>query len=157
MASTGSMLFDSDEASNPPERRVFNVQEGESFLVRAAGLAVGECVPIFVRVGAPGRRTGSPCIGCSVVSDPDYLWTPLTRCGSPVTICEDSAEYIERVPGTYMVGSPTLGVTVAGDVNITGRKLDARYLYVQPYCSGSDAPPPAVCEPMLSRGLQPAW
>lgn len=154
------LLFDSDSPTNTAQERMFNVAPGEAFLVVAAGLAVGECVPIYVRVGSPGK-SGIACHACGPDEDPDYLWSPLSRCGSKVEVCEDANEYIERIPGTYMVGPPTAaGVVVAGDVNIAGRKLGPTYLHVQPYCSGGGdgagvVTPP--CPPLAVRGLRPAW
>lgn len=139
---------------------MFNVAPGEAYLVVAAGLGPNECVPMYVRVGSHGK-SGTACYSCGPEEDPDYLWSPLSRCGSPVEICGDSNEYIERIPGTYMIGPPTAaGVVVAGDVNISGRKLGTPYLYVQPYCSGGAdgaglVTPP--CPPLAGRGIQAGW
>lgn len=149
------LLFDSDAAANPPERRVFSVQAGSPVLIVAAGLADDECIPVYVRVGAPGRVTGTGCGSCGPVDDPDYLWAPLSRCGAPVLLCGSSNEYIERIPGTYMLGDPTADIVVAGDVNVTSKKLDQRYLYVAPYCSGTQEPVP--CEPLAPLGLLTSW
>jgi hypothetical protein len=143
-----TLLFDTDAPSNSPQERTYTVKAGDVMLLTAAGLADGECVPIYVRVGSPGRAA----VNCLPNSDPDYLWAPLSRCGTPVTLCGEANEYIERIPGTYMVGAPA-GVTVAGNVNIAGTPLTAQYMHVQPYCSGGEPP----CEPLAARGVQPAW
>jgi hypothetical protein len=41
------------------------------------------------------------------------------RCGQPVQLCGNDNEHIEFVPGSYMLGSPTAPVVVAGNVNVT--------------------------------------
>lgn len=118
------LLFDSDASSNTAQERTFTVRAGEVFLVTAAGLADDECVPIYVRVGSPGRAA----INCLPTDDPDYLWAPLNRCGAPTELCGAANEHIERIPGTYMIGAPA-GVTVAGNVNIAGANIGPSYMH----------------------------
>ena len=64
--------------------------------VTAKGLAVGQSLPIEVRIFAfDAARPGSQI---------DY-WAPLYREGAPVVLSGNSSQIIERVPGEYRVVS----------------------------------------------------
>lgn len=148
------LVYGADGKPNDNARRTFNVAHGSAVLVASGGIAAGESVQIYHRVGS-----GNPVThGGSGANEPgvDFVWTPLTRCGNPVVLDADNSQYIEKLPGLYMVGPPDVPPVFAGDVNITTNDLGKEYLYVQPYCGG-DKLDEEFCPPAEPLGLLTSW
>lgn len=108
-----AILFDTDRYDNSAVRRVFNVTPTTPCRLTAAGLALDECVPLYVRVAdvAPGQ----PC--------ETWTWAPLMKCGRPVHLCGYDNQISVLVPGTYIIGTPITVPVFAGPVVIEASSL----------------------------------
>lgn len=152
------LVYGADGKPNDDGRRTFNVADHNPVLLTAAGLADGEVVPIYHRIGAGNTLTHGG-VGRNTPGV-DFVWAPVTRCGVPLALTADSSQVIERLPGVYMVGPPGSPPSFAGDVNITTRDLDREYLFVDPYCAGSgagDVLDQSLCDPAVPLGVLASW
>jgi hypothetical protein len=150
-----ALLIDTDSVTPTTEAdRVFRVADLKAARILAAGLAAGEAIPLYVRVGSEnGSRATGGNAGVRNLPNADYKWAPLFRCGQPVVLTAESNEHLERIPGHYMVGAPGAAPVFAGDVNVSHDALERDYLYVDPYCAGSTPP----CPPLAARGALTSW
>lgn len=133
------LLYDADSVENGPGKRTFTVRSKHAMKIAAAGLAAGEEAAVYAAVGAPNPSTTSKGNNCPTL---DYIWAPLFRCGAPVVLTAENNQYIESVPGTYMVGAPSADPVFAGDVNITSDELGVEYISLPGECPAAEEPAP---------------
>ena len=120
------LLFGADGKANSQARRTFVVQPLDVGHLKVSGLAQGEAVQIWHRVGSGNPLTaGNQGIDEDGV---DFQWSPLFIGGMPCVLSAENNEVMLGLPGTFSIGDPANTPSFAGDVNVSYNDLDERYI-----------------------------